>query len=128
MMDNIREGKGEAAMCGVVKQAAKLLTIEGAGGASHTFSEEEKVRAFLFLFCFLCALYFVLACNDSWICHLDGCAAHSHRSLSLSTSTIAWATILPSLLAYQWTLTAWTCSLLAEMVLSSGQYFNSISC
>jgi hypothetical protein len=43
MMDNIREGKGEAAMVGVVKKAAKLLTIEGAGGASHTFSEEEKV-------------------------------------------------------------------------------------
>jgi hypothetical protein len=43
MMDNIREGRGEAAMVGVVKKAVKLLTVEGAGGASHTFSEEEKI-------------------------------------------------------------------------------------
>jgi hypothetical protein len=44
MMNNIREGRGEAAFSGVVKKAAKLLTVAGAGGASHTFSEEEKVR------------------------------------------------------------------------------------
>ena len=53
MMDNIREGRGEAAMAGVVKKAAKLLTIEGAGGAQHTFSEEEKVMTLSLVAVFL---------------------------------------------------------------------------
>ncbi|GMH94672.1 hypothetical protein TrVE_jg1997 [Triparma verrucosa] len=42
MMHNIRNGKGEAAMAQVVKKAAKMFNVEGAGGAVHTFSEEER--------------------------------------------------------------------------------------
>ncbi|GMI19376.1 hypothetical protein TrCOL_g7642 [Triparma columacea] len=42
MMYNIRNGKGEAALGQVVKKAAKMFNVEGAGGATHTFSEDEK--------------------------------------------------------------------------------------
>ena len=42
MMHNIRNGKGEAAMAKVVKRASKMFNVAGLGGATHTFSEDEK--------------------------------------------------------------------------------------
>jgi len=42
MMHNIRNGKGAQALGQVVKKAAKMFNVEGAGGATHTFSEEER--------------------------------------------------------------------------------------
>jgi hypothetical protein len=42
MMSDIRNGKAESAMATVVKKVQKMLVVEGAGGATHTFSEEEK--------------------------------------------------------------------------------------
>jgi len=42
MMHNIHNGTGAAALGQVVKKAAKMFNIEGAGGALHTFSEDEK--------------------------------------------------------------------------------------
>ena len=43
IMNKIRnEGDADSAFGSVVKKAAKLLTVEGEGGGTHTFSEEEK--------------------------------------------------------------------------------------
>ena len=44
MMHNIRNGQGAQALGQVVKKAAKMFNVEGAGGATHTFSEEEVRR------------------------------------------------------------------------------------
>tara|TARA_B110000305_G_scaffold236171_1_gene297067 strand:- start:189 stop:590 length:402 start_codon:yes stop_codon:yes gene_type:complete len=42
MMHNIHSGKGTAALGAVVKKAAKMFSVEGAGGSLHAFSEDER--------------------------------------------------------------------------------------
>ena len=42
MMHKIRRGESDAAMAAVVKKAQKMFNIEGAGGSTHAFSEDEK--------------------------------------------------------------------------------------
>ena len=42
MMVKVRSGD-ETAFAAVVKKAAKIFQVEGAGGAQHTFSDEEKI-------------------------------------------------------------------------------------
>lgn len=42
----ILPGHGEASLSKVVKKASHLLQVQGAGGAQHSFSMEEKVRHF----------------------------------------------------------------------------------
>jgi hypothetical protein len=39
-----RAGGGEGGLSKVVKKAAHLMQVQGAGGAQHSYSEEEKVR------------------------------------------------------------------------------------
>mmetsp|Transcript_28458 Transcript_28458/g.91100 ORF Transcript_28458/g.91100 Transcript_28458/m.91100 type:complete len:631 (-) Transcript_28458:388-2280(-) len=43
VMKNIRDGNHEAAFHAVAQKAAKVFHLQGAGGAQHSFSEEEKI-------------------------------------------------------------------------------------
>mmetsp|Transcript_28944 Transcript_28944/g.57852 ORF Transcript_28944/g.57852 Transcript_28944/m.57852 type:complete len:620 (+) Transcript_28944:43-1902(+) len=45
LMSNVRKGNtsAESGMAAVVKKASKLFQIQGAGGGSHSFSEDEKI-------------------------------------------------------------------------------------
>lgn len=42
MMHNVRHGAAESSFGKVVRKAGHLLQVQGAGGAQHSFSEEEK--------------------------------------------------------------------------------------